>query len=42
MNARDAGEPGRSGQPPSAEPSVTELQQVAKLFNMSVDDILNY
>ena len=24
------------------EPSVTELQQLAKLFNMSVDNILNF
>jgi transcriptional regulator with XRE-family HTH domain len=24
------------------EPSVTELQQLAKLFNMSVDEILNF
>ena len=24
------------------EPSVSELQQLAKLFDMSVDDILNY
>ncbi len=24
------------------EPSVTELQQLARLFDMSVDDILNY